>query len=266
MLSLKNITTVIDEKLILNNINLTIDKNEIFGLVGRNGAGKTTLIKTIVGLNPIQKGEISVENALQNKDQYAYKNYIGYVPDTPYLYDLLTAVEYLKLVGALWKIEKEVLNKRIDAYLKLMQLYEHRNIYLEKFSFGMKQKVAICAALLHTPKILILDEPFLSLDPIISFEIKKFLKNYVSEGNIVFLSTHSLELVESFCTSIGVLKNGTVPYVGKMEEIKNDLTGENTMEEFFVDLINKNNISNIQYNNSNSKINNLNSIETFSNS
>jgi ABC-2 type transport system ATP-binding protein len=234
MIKVSNLHKEIEGKNIINNLNFEINDGEFVILLGPNGAGKTTTIKTIVGISKPTSGTINVNGYDIQKNEIEYKKQIGYVPDVPFLYDKLTGQEYLQLVASLWNLSKEKSSKNIDKYLKLFEICDKKDDYIYTYSFGTKQKIALCAALINEPKFLVLDEPLLNLDPIVAKNIKDFLIDYCNRGNTILLSTHILEVAEKLYTKIIILKTGTLVANLDRNTIETKYSDKYNLEDIFV--------------------------------
>lgn len=214
------------------NINLTINDGEIFGFIGPNGAGKSTLIKSIVGIHPFDSGEIILNDLTLKQDEIKYKKQIAYIPDNPDLYENLSGVNYLNFIGDVYNISQEERKKKIDELATRFEIKEVLGNKIKTYSHGMKQKLAVISSLMHSPKLLILDEPFVGLDPKSSHILKEMMKEFVSQGNIIFFSSHVLEVVEKLCNHIAIIKDGEIIYDGNIDSIKED----DSLESFFLEL------------------------------
>ncbi len=214
------------------NINLTINDGEIFGFIGPNGAGKSTLIKSIVGIHPFDSGEIILNDLTLKQDEIKYKKQIAYIPDNPDLYENLSGVNYLNFIGDVYNISQEERKKKIDELATRFEIKEALGNKIKTYSHGMKQKLAVISSLMHSPKLLILDEPFVGLDPKSSHILKEMMKEFVSQGNIIFFSSHVLEVVEKLCNHIAIIKDGEIIYDGNIDSIKED----DSLESFFLEL------------------------------
>lgn len=232
MIKVKNLSKEIEGKTIIDNLTFEINRGDFAICLGPNGAGKTTTIKNIVGISKPTSGDIEING--YNINDSEYKKQIGYVPDTPFLYDKLTGEEYLKLVASLWGIPHKKAVEVMNKYLKLFKLYDKKDDYIYKYSFGMKQKLSLCASLINDPQILVLDEPLLNLDPIVSKDIKDFLISYCESGHTVFLSTHILEVAEKLYTRIIILKDGNIVANLDRRTIEKKYPNKNALEEVFV--------------------------------
>lgn len=213
--------------------NLEIVGGEIFGFLGPNGAGKSTIIKSIVGIQPITDGSIEVCGYDVDKQPVMAKQQIGFVPDHYALYEKLTGREYINYIADLYKVSAEDRNKRIEKYVKIFELTTAFDNQMKTYSHGMKQKIAIMAALVHNPKVWILDEPLTGLDPNSIFQVKECMKQHAKEGNIVFFSSHIIDVVEKICDRIGIIKKGQIQCVKTIKEIEET----STLEEFYMDII-----------------------------
>jgi ABC-2 type transport system ATP-binding protein len=217
----------------VDNISLSVRRGEVFSFLGMNGAGKTTTIKMMVGILRPTLGNIAIEGlSLANNAEQA-KKLIGYIPDRPYLYGRLTAKEFLEFVGALYGLEQESIYGRSNALLSHYELTEYQDRLIDSYSHGMKQRLATCAALLHEPKVLIVDEPMVGLDPHGTKLLKKSLQEYAGAGLTVFLSTHSLPIAEEISHRIAIIHRGRIAVIGTMEELKAQ-SGKKTLEEIFL--------------------------------
>lgn len=214
------------------NINLTINDGEIFGFIGPNGAGKSTLIKSIVGIHPFDSGEIFLNDLTLKQDEIKYKKQIAYIPDNPDLYENLSGVNYLNFIGDVYNISQEERKNKIDELATRFEIKEALGNKIKTYSHGMKQKLAVISSLMHSPKLLILDEPFVGLDPKSSHILKEMMKEFVSQGNIIFFSSHVLEVVEKLCDHIAIIKDGEIIYDGNIDSIKED----DSLESFFLEL------------------------------
>lgn len=220
----------------LKPLSLNIEKGELFGFLGPNGAGKTTLIRILVGLIKANSGEIRIDGQEITNNPYT-KKLMGYIPDRPYLYEKLTSLEYFDFVGGLYGVEKAVIQEKGEDLLKLFDLWHKKDDLLEGFSHGMKQKVAISAATLHDPQILVVDEPTVGLDPKSVKLVKEFFKSMTKDGKTIFLTTHTLSVAEDLCTRIGIIRSGEIIALGSLEELQRQASMPNNhLEEIFLRL------------------------------
>jgi ABC-2 type transport system ATP-binding protein len=223
-------------KCAVSNVNLSVFGGEVFGFLGPNGAGKTTTIKMIVGLLQPTSGLVKVAGYdIQNQPLQA-KISSGYVPDTPNLYSKLSARELLQFVGDLYSMEPRKINHRIEELLRLFSLYDVSDNLIDSYSHGMQQKVSLAAALMHDPKVLVLDEPTVGLDPKSARLIKDVVQQMADRGSAVFVTTHILEIAERMCDRIGIINNGKLVAVGTMEELRAMQNGETSLEDIFLSL------------------------------
>lgn len=218
----------------VKNASLTINGGEIFGFLGPNGAGKSTIIKSIVGIQPFSSGEISINGYDVEKQSVEAKRQIGFVPDHYALYEKLTGREYINYIADLYDVSKQDRDERIEKYVKMFELETAFDNQMKTYSHGMKQKIAIMSALIHNPKLWILDEPLTGLDPTSIFQVKECMKQHAKEGNIVFFSSHIIDVVEKICTRIAIIKKGEIQCTKTIEEI-ND-SGE-LLEDFYLKAI-----------------------------
>jgi ABC-2 type transport system ATP-binding protein len=224
------------DKLAVNDISFEVSGGEIFGFLGPNGAGKTTTIKMIVGLLKPSSGTIQVSGFdVQTQAQQA-KAMAGYVPDTPNLYPKLTGRELLRFIGDLYGIEKAAVERRIEELLRLFDLNEAGNDTIDSYSHGMQQKTALAAALVHDPRVLVLDEPTVGLDPKSARLIKDILRQMAERGAAVFLSTHIMEIAERMCDRIGIIHQGQLVAVGTFAELRSLGSGDSSLEDIFLSL------------------------------
>ena len=221
----------------VDHLSLTVPAGEIFGFLGPNGAGKTTTILMIAGLLKPTSGQIMLNGNNIHWDSLEGKKIIGYVPDNPFLYEKLTGREFLCFMADIYSVPKKGLNEKIDGLLSLFELETKQDELIQGFSRGMRQKIAICAALIHDPQLIILDEPTVGLDPRGSRTLKNVLRDFCMKGNTVFLSTHILEIAEHICDRVAIVHHGRLLTSGSMEEIRS-LRGsqEGGLESLFLEL------------------------------
>lgn len=220
------------DKKIIDNLSLTVDDGCIFGFIGPNGAGKTTTIKSICGIIPFDDGDILVNGASIKNDPLKVKKQIAYVPDNPILYENMTAINYINFVCDMYEVSGDVRRKNIEKYAKMFNIEDRLNDEIASFSHGMKQKVLIVSALCHEPLVLIMDEPFVGLDPKAVFDLKEVLREFSKSGRIVFFSTHILEVAEKLCTKVAIIKHGKLVVSGNMEDVVSD----ESLEEVFLEI------------------------------
>ena len=233
MLKILNISKTYENgKKAVNNVTLEIEKGEIFAFIGHNGAGKTTTIKCAVGLLNFEAGDILIDGVSIKKDPITCKQNIAYIPDNPDIYESLTGIQYLNFIGDIYRIPKDKRFADIENYAKTFEILSNLGDLISSYSHGMKQKLCIISALIRHPKLLILDEPFVGLDPKASFTVKEIMKQMCEEGASVFFSTHVLEVAEKLCNRVAIIKNGSIVAYGDMDEIK----GDKTLEDVFLEL------------------------------
>ena len=235
MLEIKNVTKKYSNKVALKNISLKLNDGEIFGFIGHNGAGKTTLIKAIVGIHSFDEGNILIDGLSIMEDELEYKKKIAYIPDNPDLYENLKGIDYLNFIADIYEVSEEKREELITLYGKKFAIYDNLGDLISSYSHGMKQKLAIISGLIHEPKVLILDEPFVGLDPLSSKILKDIMEELCENGTTIFFSSHVLEVVEKLCDHVGIIKNGELIKVGTTKEI----TESDDLESVFLELTNE---------------------------
>ena len=233
MLKIENLTKKYGDKSAIDNLNLEVQDGEIFGFIGHNGAGKTTTIKCMVGILEFDNGNIYINGNSIKDEPLKCKKDIAYIPDNPDIYENLTGISYLNFVADIFEIDKKTREERINKYAEAFEIKNELQDLISSYSHGMKQKLVIISALIHTPKLLRLDEPFVGLDPKASFTLKEIMKEITKEGAAIFFSSHVLEVVEKLCDKIGIIKEGKLITYGTVEEVK----GNESLEEVFLELI-----------------------------
>lgn len=231
MIEIKNVTKKYGDKKALDNVSFTVNDGDIFAFIGHNGAGKTTLIKSIVGIHDFDEGEILINNISIKDNPVECKKLMAFVPDNPETYEHMKAIDYINFICDMYDVPKDVRRNNIEKYSKIFGMENKLNDTIDSFSHGMKQKVVLISALAHDPKILVMDEPFVGLDPKAVFDIKEILNEMVKEGKIVFYSTHILDVAEKLCSRVAIIKNGKLVKSGSMKEIKGDKSLENVFME-----------------------------------
>lgn len=232
MLSIKNFTKVYPNgKVAVDDISLEVENGDIFAFIGPNGAGKTTTIKSVVGINDFSKGEILIDGMDIAKKPIDCKKVLAYIPDNPDIYDALTGVQYLELVADIFHINKEERNRLSKEYAEMLGLDKDLNSPISTYSHGMKQKLVLISAFIHKPKLIVMDEPFVGLDPKASFVVKEIMKKFVVGGGAIFFSTHVLEVAEKLCNKVAIIKDGKIIACGTMEEVKKDKSLEKVFLE-----------------------------------
>ena len=234
MLEIKNISKTYRKSNVkaVDNVSLTIEEGDIFGFIGPNGSGKSTTIKCITGIHSYDEGEIIFDGMSVKDKPLLCKQQMAYVPDNPDVYETLTGIDYINFVCDVYNVgeeRKELINK----YAEMFNIKEQLTNQIKSYSHGMKQKVVLIAALAHKPKLLILDEPFVGLDPKASFDLKEVMKEICSNGTMIFFSSHVLEVVEKLCNKIAIIKEGKIIAAGNTEDVKGNTSLENVFLELF---------------------------------
>lgn len=233
VLDIRNYTKIYGEgKKACDNVSLNVEAGDIFAFIGHNGAGKSTTIKGVVGVMDFDGGEIFIDGHSVRNEPIECKKITAYIPDNPDLYENLTGMQYLNFVADAFEVSTEVRNERIKDYAERFEITEALGDTISSYSHGMKQKVAIISALIHEPKLLVLDEPFVGLDPKASFVLKTMMKELCERGSAVFFSTHVLDVAEKLCNRIAIIKKGQIIASGTMEE----LVGDKSLEEVFLEV------------------------------
>ena len=236
MIYIKNLQKRYKDFFAVDNLNMEIQDGSIVALVGPNGAGKSSTINMIIGVSEITEGNISINGLSVKEDLDSIKRQIGYVSDDENKFLKLKPIEYLNFVADMYDVSEEERKKQILTLSKRFNIEKDLNTMMDKFSKGMKQKIMIIASLIHSPKVWILDEPFTGLDPATSYELKTFMKEYASKGNIILLSSHILEIVENLCDKVLLIKKGKNLYYGSIDELKNKYKNKNTLEEIYMEV------------------------------
>lgn len=217
----------------VDDLTLTVEAGDIYGFIGHNGAGKTTTIRAVVGILDFDGGEIEI-NGMSIKDHpLECKHITAYIPDNPDLYDSLTGIQYLNFIGDIFAIPKEERETLIAQYADLFEITSNLGDLISSYSHGMKQKLALISALIHKPKLLVLDEPFVGLDPKAAHTVKQIMREMCDNGSAIFFSTHVLEVAEKLCDKIAIIKNGKLLRSGTIDEVK----GDESLEDAFLELI-----------------------------
>ncbi len=233
MLEIKNFSKIYPNgKVGAKDININVESGDIFAFIGHNGAGKTTTIKSIVGINDITSGDLLIDGVSVKDNPMKCKKLIAYIPDNPDIYPSLTGIQYLNLIADIFRVSKEQRKEQIEKYSALLGIDKDLNTPIQNYSHGMKQKLVIVSAFVHNPKLIIMDEPFVGLDPKASFIVKGLMKDFVKSGGAIFFSTHILEVAEKLCNKVAIIKNGQIVCQGKMSDIKKD----ESLEDVFMEL------------------------------
>ena len=231
MIEIKNVTKKYGENIAISDISFNVNDGEIFGFIGHNGAGKTTLIKSIVGIHEFDSGDILINGKSIMRNPIECKKQMAYVPDNPELYENMKAIDFINFICDMYEVSLEERTKNINKYAKLFEIENNLNEPISSFSHGMKQKIALISALAHNPKILIMDEPFVGLDPKAVYDVKEIMNEMIKEGKTIFFSTHILDVAEKLCSRVAIIKKGKILKVGNMDEVKGDKSLENVFLE-----------------------------------
>ena len=232
MLYIEHLTKTFGEKKAVDDLSLHIAPGEIYGFIGHNGAGKTTTLKSVVGIQQFDSGRITIGGHSIQDDPIACKKMLAYIPDNPDLYEFMTGIQYLNFIADIFGVEESARQERIRKYADLFELTTDLAQPVAAYSHGMKQKLAIIAALLHEPKLILMDEPFVGLDPLASHQLKTQMKAFCAQGGAIFFSTHVLEVAEKLCDRVAILRKGQLVREGAMEQVR----GDDTLEEVFLEL------------------------------
>ena len=235
MIEIKNVTKKYGNKKAVDNVSFDVKDGDIFAFIGHNGAGKTTLIKSIVGIHDFDEGDILIDGMSIKDNPVECKKLMAYVPDNPETYEHMKAIDYINFICDMYEIDTETRKNKIKKYAKMFEMEDKLNDTIDSYSHGMKQKAVLISALAHDPKILVMDEPFVGLDPKAVFDIKEILNEMVKEGKVVFYSTHILDVAEKLCSRVAIIKNGKVIKSGNMKDIK----GDKSLEKVFMELEDK---------------------------
>lgn len=236
MLEIRNYSKVYPNgKIGADNISLTIKSGDLFAFIGPNGAGKTTTIKSIVGINDISSGDILLDGISIKDNPMQVKSMLAYIPDNPDIYKNLTGIEYINLISDIYRVSKEDRTRLTHKYAELLDIEKDLATPISNYSHGMRQKLVIIASLVHCPKLLVLDEPFVGLDPKASFQVKEIMQDFCKNGGAIFFSTHVLEVAEKLCNKVAIIKDGKIVKCGTMKDIKQD----KSLEEVFLGVANE---------------------------
>ena len=232
MLVINHLTKSYGNVKAVNDLNLHIQAGEIYGFIGHNGAGKTTTLKSVVGILDFEEGEILVDGISVKENPLECKKNIAYIPDNPDLYDFMSGIQYLNFIADIFGVDSNVRQQRIEKLAEVFEIKDNLAQPITSYSHGMKQKLAIISAWIHEPKLIIMDEPFVGLDPKASHILKEMMREVCDKGGAIFFSTHVLEVAEKLCDKIAIIKNGVLIKSGTMEEVK----GDDSLEEVFLEL------------------------------
>ena len=232
MLQINHLTKTYGDKKAVDDLSLHIQPGEIYGFIGHNGAGKTTTIKSCCGILQFDNGEILIDGKSISKDPLGCKSVLAYIPDNPDLYEFMSGIQFLNFVADIFGVSATERQERIRRYADMLELTDDLAQPISAYSHGMKQKLAVISALIHTPKLIIMDEPFVGLDPKASHLLKQLMRQICDEGGAIFFSTHVLEVAEKLCDKVAIIKGGKLMRSGTMDEVK----GDTSLEEVFLEL------------------------------
>lgn len=232
MLKIEGLTKIYGDKKAVDSLTLHIQPGEVYGFIGHNGAGKTTTLKSIVGILKFESGQITIDGTSVVEDSLECKKKIAYIPDNPDLYEYMSGSKYLNFVADIFQISKEERDEKIQKYGDIFEMTDHLAEPIASYSHGMRQKLAIISAWLHAPKLILMDEPFVGLDPKAAHLLKEMMREHCEKGGAIFFSTHVLEVAEKLCDKVAIIKNGQLIKAGTMEEVK----GDDSLEEVFLEL------------------------------
>lgn len=236
MLSIRNLSkSYKGGKLAVDNLSIDVNPGEIYGFIGHNGAGKTTTLKAVVGVLDFTEGDIFIDNVSIKKDPIQCKKITAYIPDNPDIYEHLTGIGYINFISDIYQVPKDKREERLKKYADAFEMTPNLGDLISSYSHGMKQKLAIISALIHKPKLLVLDEPFVGLDPKASHTLKTFMSELCEEGSAIFFSTHVLEVAEKLCHKIAIIKGGKLVVSGTTSDVK----GNSSLEDVFMELADK---------------------------
>ncbi|MBP1587704.1 MAG: ABC transporter ATP-binding protein [Clostridia bacterium] len=232
MLKIENLTKYYGDKAAVKDLNLSIAPGEIYGFIGHNGAGKTTTLKSIAGILKFDSGDIYVDGHSVKADPIACKKVMAYIPDNPDLYEYMSGIRFLNFVADVYGVDAARRGELIQRYGDALELTDSLAQNISEYSHGMKQKLAIISALIHEPKLILMDEPFVGLDPVASHTVKRLMREMCDDGGAIFFSTHVLEVAEKLCDKVAIIKNGELIRSGTMEEVR----GDESLESVFLEL------------------------------
>ena len=232
MLQIQNLTKRFGDKVAVDDLTLHIAPGEIYGFIGHNGAGKTTTLRSIAGIQQFDAGEIRISGVSVTEDPIACKRIMAYIPDNPDLYDFMSGIQFLNFIGDIFAVPADVRQARIRDYAARFELTDDLAQPISAYSHGMKQKLAVISALLHEPKLILMDEPFVGLDPKASHLLKEMMREHCDRGGAIFFSTHVLEVAEKLCDKVAIIRRGALVRSGTMEEVK----GDESLESVFLEL------------------------------
>ncbi len=232
MLEIKHLTKTFGEKKAVDDLSIEIKSGEIYGFIGHNGAGKTTTLKSVCGIQSFDSGEITLDGVSVTADPLTFKKQIAYIPDNPDLYDFMTGIKYLNFIADIFGVGEKERRERIEKYADIFGLTADLAQPVGAYSHGMKQKLALISAWIHEPRMIIMDEPFVGLDPVASHKLKEMMREVCDAGGAIFFSTHVLDVAEKLCDKVAIIKEGKLIKSGTMEEVK----GDASLEAAFLEL------------------------------
>ena len=232
MLRIEHLTKTFGEKRAVDDLSLHIAPGEVYGFIGHNGAGKTTTLKSVVGIQSFDSGDIFIGGTSILADPLTCKKNLAYIPDNPDLYDFMKGIQYLNFIGDIYGVDGGIRLERIHKYAEIFEITNDLAQPIATYSHGMKQKLAIIAAWMHAPRLILMDEPFVGLDPKASFQLKAMMRELCDGGGAIFFSTHVLDVAEKLCDKVAIIKHGRLIRQGTMEEVK----GDESLEEVFLEL------------------------------
>ena len=232
MLKIENFTKKYGDKTAVSQLDLTIGKGEIYGFIGHNGAGKTTTIKAVAGILGFEEGQIYIDGVSVKEDPITCKKKMAYIPDNPDLYEFMTGIQYLNFIADIYGVSSEVRQERINRYAEKFEMKKNLAMGISSYSHGMKQKLVLISAWIHEPSLIIMDEPFVGLDPKASHLLKEMMHEFCQKGGSIFFSTHVLEVAEKLCDKVAIIKGGRLIRSGTMEEVK----GDASLEKVFLEM------------------------------
>ena len=232
MLKIEHLTKTYGDKKAVDDLSLEINAGEIYGFIGHNGAGKTTTLKSVVGILQFDRGEITVDGVSVKEKPIECKKKIAYIPDNPDLYEFMTGIQYLNFVADIFAVPANERLEKINKYAEMFEIKDDLAQSISSYSHGMKQKLAVISALIHEPKLIIMDEPFVGLDPKAAHLLKGIMREICDRGGAIFFSTHVLEVAEKLCDKVAIIKGGKLIKCGTMEDVK----GDESLESVFLEL------------------------------
>ena len=232
MLKIEHLTKKFGDKKAVDDLCLHIRPGEIYGFIGHNGAGKTTTLKSVVGILPFDEGKITIGGESVRENPIRCKRMLAYIPDNPDLYDYMTGIKYLNFIADIFEIPSDTRKEKIEKYAAAFELTDDLTQLISAYSHGMKQKLAIIAAWIHSPRLILMDEPFVGLDPKAAHILKEMMREHCENGGAIFFSTHVLEVAEKLCDKVAIIKSGRLMKSGTMEEVR----GDESLEEVFLEL------------------------------